>query len=99
MNQSEIPEAIINPETNEEIRKNVFVIFAHGKEIIAKIQKDIRVIGCGSCTMLMRMASFEETRFTKSTFGSSDLASVLRNTKNTLDAELNAIARGHWLHG
>lgn len=39
MNQSEIPESIINPETNEEVSKNVFVIFAHGKEIIAKIRK------------------------------------------------------------
>lgn len=39
MNQSEIPESIINPETNEGVSKNVFVIFAHGKEIIAKIRK------------------------------------------------------------
>ncbi|KAK5018439.1 H(+)-transporting V0 sector ATPase subunit a [Cryomyces antarcticus] len=45
MNQSEIPEPIINPETNEEISKNVFVIFAHGKEVIAKIRKISESLG------------------------------------------------------
>jgi len=45
MNQSEIPEPIINPENNEEMRKNVFVIFAHGKEIISKIRKISESLG------------------------------------------------------
>ncbi|KAI1023067.1 hypothetical protein LB503_000602 [Fusarium chuoi] len=39
MNQSEIPEPLIDPTNNEAINKNVFVIFAHGKEILNKIRK------------------------------------------------------------
>src|SRR3954466_5653205 len=45
MNQSEIPEPIVNPENNEEVNKNVFIIFAHGKEIIAKIRKISESLG------------------------------------------------------
>ena len=45
MNQSEIEEPIINPETNEEMHKSVFVIFAHGKEIINKIRKISESLG------------------------------------------------------
>jgi V-type H+-transporting ATPase subunit a len=45
MNQTEIPEPIINPENNEETSKNVFIIFAHGKEIIAKIRKISESLG------------------------------------------------------
>jgi V-type H+-transporting ATPase subunit a len=92
MNQSEIPEAIINPENNEEVRKNVFVIFAHGKEIIAKIRKISESLGADlynvdeNSELRQDQAHEVNTRL-------SDLASVLRNTKNTLDAELNAIAR------
>jgi len=92
MNQSEIPEAIINPEDNEEIRKNVFVIFAHGKEIIAKIRKISESLGADLYNVdensdLRRDQVHEvNTRL-------NDLASVLRNTKNTLDAELTQIAR------
>lgn len=92
MNQSEIPEAIINPEDNSEVRKNVFVIFAHGKEIIAKIRKISESLGADlynvdENTDLRRDQIHEvNTRL-------SDLASVLRNTKNTLDAELTQIAR------
>src|SRR5690606_5798578 len=39
MNQSEISEPLVDPATNEPVDKNVFVIFAHGKEILAKIRK------------------------------------------------------------
>ncbi|KAI5305254.1 hypothetical protein KEM56_004892 [Ascosphaera pollenicola] len=45
MNQSEIPEPIIDPTTNEEHHKNVFLIFAHGREIIAKIRKISESLG------------------------------------------------------
>ena len=45
MNQSEIPEALVDPTNNESINKNVFVIFAHGKEIIAKIRKISESLG------------------------------------------------------
>lgn len=92
MNQSEIPKPIIDPTNNEEIHKNVFVIFAHGKEIIAKIRKISESLGADLYSVdensdLRREQIHEvNTRL-------SDLASVLRNTKNTLDAELTQIAR------
>lgn len=92
MNQSEIPKPIIDPTNNEEIHKNVFVIFAHGKEIIAKIRKISESLGADLYSVdensdLRRDQVHEvNTRLT-------DLASVLRNTKQTLDAELTQIAR------
>lgn len=92
MNQSEIPKPIIDPTNNEEIQKNVFVIFAHGKEVIAKIRKISESLGADlysvdENTELRRDQVHEvNTRL-------SDLASVLRNTKNALDAELTQIAR------
>ena len=92
MNQSEIPKPIIDPANNEEIHKNVFVIFAHGKEIIAKIRKISESLGADLYSVdenseLRRDQVHEvNTRL-------SDLASVLRNTKQTLDAELTQIAR------
>ena len=92
MNQSEIPEAIINPENNEEIRKNVFVIFAHGKEIIAKIRKISESLGADLYNV-DENSDLRRDQIHEVNTRLSDLASVLRNTKNTLDAELNAIAR------
>ena len=92
MNQSEIEEEIIDPETNEGTRKSVFVIFAHGKEIIAKIRKISESLGADlysvdENTELRRDQIHEvNTRLT-------DLNSVLRNTKQTLDAELTAVGR------
>jgi V-type H+-transporting ATPase subunit a len=92
MNQSEIPEPLIDPTNNESINKNVFVIFAHGKEIIAKIRKISESLGADLYSVdensdLRRDQIHEvNTRLT-------DLGSVLRNTKQTLDAELTQIAR------
>ncbi|KAK4696637.1 V-type H+-transporting ATPase subunit a, partial [Lecanoromycetidae sp. Uapishka_2] len=92
MNQSEIPKPIIDPETNEEIQKNVFVIFAHGKEVIAKIRKISESLGADLYSVdeqyEIRREQIQEvnTRL-------SDLSSVLNNTKRTLDAELTQIAR------
>ncbi|KAL9610645.1 MAG: hypothetical protein Q9167_004654 [Letrouitia subvulpina] len=92
MNQSEIPKPLVDPTNNEEIHKNVFIIFAHGREIIAKIRKISESLGADLYSVdensdLRRDQIFEvNTRL-------SDLASVLHNTKNTLDAELTQIAR------
>jgi len=92
MNQSEIPEPLVDPSNNEPVNKNVFVIFAHGKEIIAKIRKISESLGADLYAVdensdLRRDQIFEvNNRLT-------DLGSVLRNTKQTLDAELTQIAR------
>ncbi|KAI9770186.1 MAG: H(+)-transporting V0 sector ATPase subunit a [Geoglossum umbratile] len=92
MNQSEIRESIVDPSSNESIDKNVFVIFAHGKEIIAKIRRISESLGADLYSVDensdLRREQIQEvnTRL-------NDLANVLRNTKQTLDAELTQISR------
>ena len=92
MNQSEIPEPIVDPSDNTQTQKNVFVIFAHGKEIIAKIRKISESLGADLYSVdensdLRRDQVHEvNTRL-------SDLSSVLGNTQRALDAELTQIAR------
>lgn len=92
MNQSEIPEPLINPENNEETHKNVFVIFAHGKEIIAKIRKISESLGADLYSV-DENSDLRRDQLHEVNTRLNDLASVLRNTKNTLDAELTQIAR------
>ena len=83
MNQSEIPDPIVDPENNEEVHKNVFVIFAHGKNILTKIRKiseglQASLYGVDENSELRRDQIHEvNTRL-------GDVGSVLRNTKNTL---------------
>lgn len=92
MNQSEIPEAIIDPTNNEEVHKSVFVIFAHGKEIIAKIRRISESLGADLYSV-DENADLRRDQIHEVNTRLSDLASVLRNTKSTLDAELTQIAR------
>lgn len=92
MNQSEIPKPVIDPTTNEEIHKNVFVIFAHGKEVIAKIRKISESLGA-DLYGVDENSDLRRDQVHEVNNRRSDLASVLRNTKQTLDAELTQIAR------
>ncbi|KAG0280376.1 H(+)-transporting V0 sector ATPase subunit a [Linnemannia gamsii] len=45
MNTAEIDEPVIDPSTDVVVEKNVFIIFAHGREIIAKIKKIAESLG------------------------------------------------------
>lgn len=92
MNQSEIPKPIIDPTSGEEIQKNVFVIFAHGKEVIAKIRKISESLGADLYSV-DENGDLRRDQLHEVNSRLSDLASVLRNTKQTLDAELTQIAR------
>ncbi|KAI9884177.1 MAG: H(+)-transporting V0 sector ATPase subunit a [Watsoniomyces obsoletus] len=92
MNQAEIPEPIINPSNNEPIHKNVFVIFAHGKEIIAKIRKISESLGADLYSV-DENSDLRRDQIQEVNTRLNDLASVLQNTKQTLDAELTQIAR------
>ncbi|KAL9059485.1 MAG: hypothetical protein Q9162_001183 [Coniocarpon cinnabarinum] len=92
MNQSEIPEPIVNPENNEEVRKNVFVIFAHGKEIISKIRKISESLGADLYSV-DENSEIRRDQVNEVNTRLSDLRSVLENTKRTLDAELTQIGR------
>lgn len=92
MNQSEIDEPIEDPATGENVDKNVFVIFAHGKEILAKIRKISESLGADlygvdEDTNLRRDQLHEVNNRI------NDLQSVLGNTKNTLQVELRIIAQ------
>ena len=92
MNQSEIPEPMINPSNNEEVHKSVFVIFAHGKEIIAKIRKISESLGADLYSV-DENTDLRRDQIHEVNVRLSDLASVLHNTKQTMDAELTQIAR------
>ncbi|KAF9907143.1 H(+)-transporting V0 sector ATPase subunit a [Linnemannia zychae] len=45
MNTAEIDEPVIDPSTDTVVEKNVFIIFAHGREIMAKIKKIAESLG------------------------------------------------------
>jgi V-type H+-transporting ATPase subunit a len=92
MNQSEIPEPLIDPSNNETVNKNVFVIFAHGKEIIAKIRKISESLGADLYSV-DENSDLRRDQIHEVNTRLSDLGSVLANTKRTLDAELTQIAR------
>ena len=92
MNQSEIPKPILDPANNEEIHKNVFVIFAHGKEVIAKIRKISESLGADLYSV-DENSDLRREQVHEVNSRLSDLGNVLDNTKRTLDAELTQIAR------
>jgi V-type H+-transporting ATPase subunit a len=92
MNQSEIPEPLIDPTNNEEVNKNVFVIFAHGKEIIAKIRKISESLGADLYSV-DENSDLRRDQIHEVNTRLGDLGNVLRNTKTTLDAELTQIAQ------
>ncbi|KAI9733787.1 MAG: H(+)-transporting V0 sector ATPase subunit a [Claussenomyces sp. TS43310] len=92
MNQSEIPEPLVDPSNNEPVDKNVFVIFAHGKELIAKIRKISESLGADLYSV-DENSDLRRDQTHEVNVRLSDLGNVLRNTKQTLDAELTQIAR------
>lgn len=92
MNQTEIPEALIDPTNNEAVNKNVFVIFAHGKEILAKIRKISESMGADLYSV-DENSDLRRDQIHEVNGRLNDLGAVLRNTKQTLDAELTQIAR------
>ncbi|KAI1867213.1 uncharacterized protein JN550_007265 [Neoarthrinium moseri] len=92
MNQSEIPEPLVDPTTNETVHKNVFVIFAHGKEILAKIRKISESMGA-EMYKVDEDANERRDQVHEVNTRLNDLQNVLRNTQQTLEAELTQIAQ------
>ena len=92
MNQSEIPEPIIDPTNNSEQQKNVFVIFAHGKDLIAKIRKISESLGADLYNVDDN-SDLRRDQIHEVNNRLGDLTNVLRNTQQTLNAELTMIAR------
>jgi V-type H+-transporting ATPase subunit a len=92
MNQSEIPEPLIDPSTNEALDKNVFVIFAHGKEILAKIRKISESMGADVYNV-DENADLRRDQMHEVNARLNDVQNVLRNTQQTLNAELTQISQ------
>ncbi|KAL1873084.1 hypothetical protein VTK73DRAFT_1136 [Phialemonium thermophilum] len=92
MNQSEIPEPLIDPSNNEPIQKNVFVIFAHGKEILAKIRKISESMGADVYNV-DENADLRRDQIHEVNARLNDVQNVLQNTQATLEAELTQISR------
>ncbi|KAK8086551.1 V-type proton ATPase subunit a [Apiospora phragmitis] len=92
MNQSEIPEPLVDPTTNEAINKNVFVIFAHGKEILAKIRKISESMGA-EIYNVDENSDLRRDQIHEVNARLNDVQNVLKNTQQTLEAELTQIAQ------
>ncbi|EFQ31651.1 hypothetical protein CGRA01v4_01365 [Colletotrichum graminicola] len=92
MNQSEIPEPLIDPTNNEEIHKNVFVIFAHGKEILTKIRKISESMGA-EVYNVDENSDLRRDQIHEVNARLNDVQNVLRNTQQTLNAELIQISQ------
>lgn len=87
MNYAEIDEPITDPITDEVTEKNVFIIFAHGKELLAKIKKISESLGASLYPIDANADRRRETMF-EVTARIEDLNNVLQNTKQTRRAEL-----------
>ncbi|KAH6851228.1 vacuolar ATP synthase 98 kDa subunit [Chaetomium sp. MPI-CAGE-AT-0009] len=92
MNQAEIPEPLVDPANNEPVQKNVFVIFAHGKEILAKIRKISESMGA-EVYNVDENSDLRRDQVHEVNARLNDVQSVLRNTQQTLEAELTQISR------
>ncbi|GJJ71604.1 V-type H+-transporting ATPase subunit a [Entomortierella parvispora] len=91
MNTAEIEEPIVDPSTDAVVEKNVFIIFAHGKEILAKIKKIAESLGAtlypiDSSSDRRREALLDVLRHIE------EFNSVLVNTTQTRRQELMRIS-------
>ncbi|KAK2070963.1 hypothetical protein P8C59_005421 [Phyllachora maydis] len=92
MNQSEIPDPLVDPSTNEAVQKNVFVIFAHGKEILSKIRKISESLGA-EVYNVDENSDLRRDQIHEVNARLGDVQNVLQNTQQTLNAELVQISR------
>ncbi|KAF9917355.1 H(+)-transporting V0 sector ATPase subunit a [Lobosporangium transversale] len=91
MNTAEIEEPVIDPSTDVIVEKNVFIIFAHGREILAKIRKIAESLGA---TLYPVDASPDRRREALSDVMRhiEEFNSVLANTTQTRRQELMRIS-------
>ncbi|KAJ3007269.1 H(+)-transporting V0 sector ATPase subunit a [Thoreauomyces humboldtii] len=91
MNYAEIDEPIVDPITDEVIQKNVFIIFAHGKQLLAKIRKICESMG--ATVYPVDDHSEKRREDAQEVLGRlEDLKHVLDNTRNQRRIELAKVA-------
>ncbi|KAI8984337.1 V-type ATPase, V0 complex, 116kDa subunit family [Mycotypha africana] len=91
MKSAEIDEPIVDPDTDSVVDKNVFCIFAHGHEIIAKIKKISESLG-GTLYTIDDSADKRRDALLEVTSRIEDLNNVLSTTNQTRRSELLKIS-------
>ena len=92
MNQAEIREDLIDPKDNSKVQKNVFVIFANGRELLNKIRKIAESMGA-DLYKVDENTDMRRDQIHEVNNRLNDVQNVLRNTQQTLEAELTQIAQ------
>ncbi|KAK9708130.1 H(+)-transporting V0 sector ATPase subunit a [Basidiobolus ranarum] len=93
MNQEEIDEDFVNSETGRMESKNVFIIFAHGQELISKIKKTADAMGA-SLYPVEEDATQRQAKLFDIAMKITDLDKIIDTTDETRLNELQQTATG-----